>query len=127
MTQEILSTLLALALGYIITYGMKDREPPTVSINLPTNGYEFRAFKKLSVVARDNKGVKDVTYKIDGEIYHLENSSTSSISDVWNPCQLEPGRHILQVEVTDFAKHTTTSEAITFYVSADLSVSLLHL
>ena len=85
MSDEILSTLLALALGYIITYGMKDREPPTVSINLPTNGYEFRAFKKISVTAQDNKGVKDVTYKIDGEVYHVENSSSSSIVDVWNP------------------------------------------
>ena len=100
---------------------MKDREPPTVSINLPTNGYEFRAFKKISISSDDDKGIKDVTYKIDEEVYHVENNSSSPLSDVWNPCQLEPGRHTLQVEVSDFAKHTTISDVVTFYISADLT------
>ena len=117
---DILQILLALALGYIVTYGMKDREPPTIEINLPTNGYEFRAYKNISVSPKDNKGIKEVTYIIDGEIYHVENSS-NPLTDVWNPCELTPGRHTLQVNVSDFAKHTTSSEVITFYISQDLN------
>ena len=117
---NILDYLLAGALIYIITFGMKDREPPTVSVNLPTNGYEFRAFRNISITAKDNKGIKSITYKIDGIIYHIENSE-NPMTDVWNPCQLEPGKHILQVDVTDFSKHTATSNVVTFYISSDLN------
>ena len=116
---EAINYILVGVLGYIVMFGLKDREDPTVTINFPKDNYEFRSNRPLSVSANDNKGVKSVVYIIDDSVYHEENAS-SPISDVWNPCDLSPGKHTLKVEVSDFAKHTVTSEEITFIISPNL-------
>ena len=76
----ILNAALALGIGYIIFFGLKDREPPTIEIIFPNDNYEFRTNKLIKVSAADNKGVKSITYIIDGEIYHEENNTDRNTS-----------------------------------------------
>ncbi|MAQ43588.1 MAG: hypothetical protein CMG25_03785, partial [Candidatus Marinimicrobia bacterium] len=115
----VLNYLLAGVLGYLMLIGLKDKEPPNVSIKFPKNGYEFRSLKQISVLATDNKGIKSVTYVIDNEVYHIEDSQ-NPMKNIWNPCKLSPGKHTLMVEVSDFAKLQSQSEIIEFYISDDL-------
>ena len=58
----VLNYILVGVLGYIVLFGLKDREDPTVSINFPKNDYEFRTNRKISVSADDNKRVKSIIY-----------------------------------------------------------------
>ena len=115
----ILNAVLVLGVGYIILFGLKDREPPTIEIIFPKDNYEFRTNKLIKVSATDNKGIKSVTYVIDDQIYHEENN-TNPLVGVWNPCALRPGVHTLQVRATDFSKHTATTETIKFRISPGL-------
>ena len=116
---QILNYLLAGALGYLMLIGLKDKEPPNVSIEFPNNGYEFKSVKQISVLATDNKGVKSVTYIIDDKVYHTEDAK-NPMSQAWNPCDLSPGKHTLKIEVADFADHQSISSSIDFYISPDL-------
>ena len=117
----ILNGILALGIGYIVLFGLKDREPPTIEIIFPTDNYEFRTNKLIKVSADDNKGIKSITYFIDNKLYHEENSA-NPFYEVWNPCELRPGSHTLRVEVHDFAKHTTSTETINFRISPGLKL-----
>ena len=116
---DALNYILVAVLGYIVMFGLKDREDPTIIINFPKDGYEFRSNRQISVSANDNKGVKSIVYIIDDKVYHTEDSS-NPFSDIWNPCNLSPGTHTLKVQVSDFSKHTVTSEEITFSISPNL-------
>ena len=115
----ILNYLLAGALGYLVLIGLKDKEPPNVSIKFPKDGYEFRTLKQIAVLATDNKGIKSVTYIIDDEIYHIEDARNPMVN-VWNPCNLTSGKHTLKIKVSDFAQLESSSETINFYISPDL-------
>ena len=115
----ILNYLLAGALGYIVFFGMKDKEGPSVIIKFPQDGYEFRTSKSISVQAKDNKGVKSITYIIDENIYHKEDRR-NPMKNVWNPCELGSGRHTLRVEASDHRGNSSTSEIVEFYISPDL-------
>ena len=114
-----LNILLGAAIGYIVLFGLKDREPPTVDIIFPKDNYEFRTNKLITVSAKDNKGIKSVDYYIDGKLFHVENSS-APFANAWNPCDLRPGLHTLRVEAHDFKKHTTSTETINFKISPGL-------
>ena len=52
---QILNYLLAGALGYLMLIGLKDKEPPNVSIKFPNNGYEFKSVKQREIVFTFNK------------------------------------------------------------------------
>ena len=114
-----LNILLAGALGYIMFLGTKDTESPIVKINFPSDGYEFRTYKQIEVAAKDNKGVKSVTYFIDEEKYHTEDSK-NLMKDVWNPCNLSKGKHTLRVEASDKKGNSASSDIIVFYISSEL-------
>ena len=58
----VLNYLMGAFIGYLILFGLKDREPPTVIIKFPTDGYEYRTMKMISLIAEDNKGIKSITY-----------------------------------------------------------------
>ena len=117
---QILNYLLAGVLGYLMLIGLKDKEPPDVSIKFPKDGYEFRSSKSISILATDNKGIKSVTYIIDNEVYHVEDGR-NPMASVWNPCNLSSGKHTLMVEVSDFSNHTSSTNIIEFYISPDLT------
>ena len=70
----ILNVLLAAGVSYIVLFGLKDREPPTVEILFPKDNYEFRTNKQIKVSAKDNKGIKVINYYIDDVLFHEENS-----------------------------------------------------
>ena len=97
----ILNVVLAAGVSYIVLFGLKDREPPTVEILFPTDNYEFRTTKQIKVSAKDNKGIKVINYYIDDVLFHEENSE-NPFSNSWNPCELRPGSHTLRVEAYDF-------------------------
>ena len=115
----ILNGILALGIGYIVLFGLKDREPPTIEIIFPADNYEFRTNKLIKVSANDNKGIKSITYFIDNKLYHEENN-TNPFYEVWNPCELRPGSHTLRVEAHDFSKHTTSTKTINFRIAPGL-------
>ena len=71
----ILNIILGAAISYIVLFGLKDREPPTIEIIFPKDNYEFRTNKLISVSAKDNKGIKSVDYYIDDKLFHVESSS----------------------------------------------------
>ena len=72
-------------------------------------------------ILKRNKGIKSVTYFIDDTLYHIEDV-TKPFRRIWNPCLLNPGKHTLKVDVSDFAKHITSSNEIEFYISPDLKL-----
>ena len=115
----ILNIALAAGVSYIVLFGLKDREPPTVEILFPKDNYEFRTNKPIKVLAKDNKGIKVINYYIDDVLFH-EESSGNPFSNSWNPCELRPGTHTLRVEAHDFKKHITSTETITFSISPGL-------
>ena len=115
----ILNLLLAAGVSYIVLFGLKDREPPTVEILFPKDNYEFRTTKQIKVSAKDNKGIKVINYYIDDILFHEENSE-NPFSNSWNPCELRPGSHTLRVEAYDYKEHVTSTETITFSISPGL-------
>ena len=56
----ILNIALAAGISYIVLFGLKDREPPTVEILFPKDNYEFRTNKQIKVSAKDNKVLKSL-------------------------------------------------------------------
>ena len=99
----ILNVFLAAGISYIVLFGLKDREPPTVEIIFPKDNYEFRTNKPIKVLAKDNKGIKVINYYIDDVLFH-EEISENPFSNSWNPCELKPGLHTLRVEAHDLQK-----------------------
>ena len=69
----ILNLLLGGFLVYLVTFGFKDREPPTVSIKFPTNGYEFRSFKKILDHSWENPEDLYVNIKNQVQISRFQN------------------------------------------------------
>ncbi|MCH8888813.1 hypothetical protein IID26_00075 [Patescibacteria group bacterium] len=82
--------------------------PPTVSIDLPTNGATVSDMVSVEVTASDDRGVSKVELFVDNVLSSFMTSAPYDFS--WDSTAVADGAHILKVVATDTNNQTATSQ-----------------
>ena len=95
--------------------GGSDTTPPTVSLSAPTANSTVSGFVPISATATDNVSVDHVDYLIDGQV--AATLTSGPFTYTWNSRSVSNGSHTVAVRAVDLAGNSTTTTAITVFVS----------
>ncbi len=107
-----------------VTYFNSDPDTPTISVTAPLAGALVPARSTFSVVASDAAGIRDVKFKIDGELVHTDISAPYSAQ--LDLSRFANGTRVFSATVTDMlGRQVTTTRSFvldkTFPVISNLT------
>jgi len=102
----------------VIKNGTVSDAKPTISFTAPANNATVSAVTTCTVSAKDDKGVKQVQFFMDGTL--LSTDTTSSYTCSIDNKKYTNGAHTLKAVVTDSANQTTSAQ-ITVNISGGIS------
>jgi Big-like domain-containing protein len=102
----------------VIKNGTVSDAKPTISFTAPANNATVSAVTTCTVSAKDDKGVKQVQFFMDGTL--LSTDTTSSYTCSIDNKKYTNGAHTLKAVVTDSANQTATAQ-ITINISGGIS------
>ena len=102
----------------VIKNGTVSDAKPTISFTAPANNATVSAVTTCTVSAKDDKGVKQVQFFMDGAL--LSTDTTSSYTCSIDNKKYTNGAHTLKAVVTDSANQTTSAQ-ITVNISGGIS------
>lgn len=95
--------------------GAVDQIPPTVNIYYPAQGAKLAGLVEIRAEARDNAGVEQVYFYIDGRLHKMIYNSPPYY-DQWDTSKLPDGRHILSAAAVDSSNNEARSAEVTVFV-----------
>jgi len=93
----------------------KDVIPPTINIYYPAQGAKLSGLVEIRAEARDNVGVQQVYFYIDGRLHKMIYNSPPYY-DQWNTENVADGIHVLEASAVDAANNEARSAQITVFV-----------
>ena len=95
--------------------GSGDIIPPTVNIYYPSQGAKLAGLVEIRAEARDNVGVQQVYFYIDGRLHKMIYNSPPYY-DQWDTSKLADGAHVLEAAAVDGADNEARSAQVTVIV-----------
>ena len=102
-----------------------DTQPPTVNINLPSNGATVSGYVYIIASATDNEKVAKVYFYVDGVLKYIDYSPTYYY--YWNSATVSDGNHSLVAKAYDEAGNVGTSPTVTVNVSPETTKPIVNI
>ncbi|MFO7947183.1 MAG: Ig-like domain-containing protein, partial [Armatimonadota bacterium] len=95
--------------------GQADQTPPVINIYYPAQGAKLSGLTEIRAEARDNVGVQQVYFYIDGRLHKMIYNAPP-FYDQWDTTKVADGRHVLEAVAVDAQNNEARSAEVTVFV-----------